>query len=246
MATALADYNKAHVLLAAIELPGPGYFSLLARIHAHLRPRTYVEIGVSRGESLRLAHADTDCIGIDPAPRPKTRPGPRQRIFAEKSDDFFASHDVIAELGGRRIELAFIDGMHNFEFALRDFINIERHCEPGAIVLVHDCYPLDAATATRERHTSFWSGDVWRLILALKKYRPDLKVHTVGTAPTGLGVITHLDPSSRVLSDALDRIIAEYLATDYSILQGRKSELLGLYPNNWPAVRALIDPGQTG
>jgi hypothetical protein len=243
-ATALADYNKAHALLAAIELPGPDYFSLLARIHAYLRPGTYVEIGVARGESLRLAHADTDCIGIDPAPRPKTPPGPRQRIFAEKSDDFFASRDVIAELGGRRIELAFIDGMHRFEFALRDFINIERNCEPSAIVLIHDCYPLDAATATRERNTSFWSGDIWRLILALKKYRPDLKVHTIGTAPTGLGVITNLDPSSRVLSGARDRIITEYLATDYSMLKGRKSELLGLYPNHWPAVRALIDSSQ--
>lgn len=240
-ATALADYSKAHALLAAIELPGPDYFSLLPRIHAYLRPGTYVEIGVFRGESLRLAHADTDCIGIDPAPRPKTPPGPRQRIFAATSDDFFASHDVIAEFGGRRIELAFIDGMHRFEFALRDFINIERNCEPSAIVLIHDCYPLDAATATRERQTSFWSGDIWRLILALKKYRPDLKVHTIGTPPTGLGIITHLDPASRVLPENLDLIVAEYLASDYCVLDGRKAEMLALYPNEWPAIRALID-----
>ncbi|MGH8263486.1 MAG: class I SAM-dependent methyltransferase, partial [Steroidobacterales bacterium] len=116
--------------------------------------------------------------------------------------------------------------------------------EPSAIVLVHDCYPLDAMTATRERRTAFWSGDIWRLILLLKKYRPDLKVNTVATRPTGLGVISNLDPSSRVLSDNLDAIIAEYLATDYSVLEGRKADLLGLYPNEWPDVRALIDSGR--
>ena len=29
-------------------------------------------------------------------------------------------------------DLAFIDGMHHFEFALRDFANLERHCAPGS------------------------------------------------------------------------------------------------------------------
>ena len=33
-------------------------------------------------------------------------------------------------LGGLPIDLAIIDGMHQFEFALRDFINIEKHSSP--------------------------------------------------------------------------------------------------------------------
>ena len=33
--------------------------------------------------------------------------------------------DVPALLGGRPLDMAFIDGMHRFEYALRDFINIE-------------------------------------------------------------------------------------------------------------------------
>ncbi|MGH8265491.1 MAG: class I SAM-dependent methyltransferase, partial [Steroidobacteraceae bacterium] len=134
-AIALADYTKARELLAEIELPGPDYFRVLARLHAHLRPRTYLEIGVFRGDSLRLAGADTLSIGIDPAPRLRKPPRPRARIFTETSGDFFAKHDVVQELGGRRIELAFIDGLHQFEFALRDFIDVERHSEPSAIVL---------------------------------------------------------------------------------------------------------------
>ena len=45
------------------------------------------------------------------------------------------------------MELAFIDGLHLFEQVLRDFINVERHSSPSTVVLLHDCLPLDEATA---------------------------------------------------------------------------------------------------
>ena len=47
------------------------------------------------------------------------------------SDDFFASHDLAQVLGGRPVDLAYIDGMHQFEFALRDFMNLERYVGPA-------------------------------------------------------------------------------------------------------------------
>ena len=43
---------------------------LLDRIHMHLLPRTYVEIGVETGRSLALALPGTRAIGIDPAYSP--------------------------------------------------------------------------------------------------------------------------------------------------------------------------------
>ena len=39
------------------------------------------------------------------------------------------------------VRLAFIDGMHLFEFALRDFINTERHCSPKAVIVFDDILP---------------------------------------------------------------------------------------------------------
>ena len=110
---------------------------------------------------------------------------------------------MTGELGGKAVDLAFIDGMHLFEYALRDFSNLERLCTPHSTILVHDCYPLDRQTADRERTTLFWSGDIWRLILLLKKYRPDLEINVIAAPPTGLGVIRNLDPASRVIADNL-------------------------------------------
>ena len=236
------NFAPAHGLWSRVELPGDIYFDQLQRIHRQLKPRTYLEIGVFKGQSLRLADPQTRAIGIDPVPQLEQPPGPLQTVHAIASDDFFAQHDVIAELGGERIELAFIDGMHHFEYALRDFINIERLATPQSIVLVHDCYPLDRQTSSRKCETHFWSGDVWRLIPLLKKYRPDLSINVIAAPPTGLGIIRGLDPESRVLSERLEDIVAEFMALDYAALDGCKAETLNRYPNEWPRIAELLGP----
>ena len=236
-----ADYIKAYQLLAAMDLPGESYFRLMAHIHAYLKPATYVEIGVDEGESLQIVQPETLTLGIDPEPRVKQALTPRQKIYAQTSDDFFATHDVLAELGGRPVELAFIDGMHQMEFALRDLINLERYCTPRSVVLIHDVYPIDEKSAARERQTAFWSGDIWRLVVLLRRHRPDLVVHTIGAWPTGLAMVQKLDPQSRLLRDRYPSLVDEALAMPLSALDGRKKETLGFMPNEWPLVKAQLD-----
>ncbi len=232
----------ARLTLVRARMPGEIYRQVLRRIHEHVRPRTYVEIGVDKGDTIAMACPETLALGIDPAPKIERPLTARTRIFAETSDDFFARHDLGMELGGLPVELAFIDGLHRFEFALRDFINLERHCSRHATILVHDCYPLDAATAMRERMYDFWSGDVWKLVVCLKKYRPDLSIHTIGCAPTGLAVIRNLDPASALLPERLREICDEFIPMPFAAIESRKAELLNLFPNEWSKVRALLSP----
>jgi hypothetical protein len=240
-----ADYSKAcwraHKMLVGLEFPGEDYFRLLARIHEHLNPATYLEIGIDQGHSLEIVRPETLTLGVDPNPRLRKPVGPRQRVFAQTSDDFFEKCDVISELGGQTLDLAFIDGMHQLEFAFRDFVNVERYCSADSIILIHDVYPIDAVSAARERITRYWSGDIWRLILLLKKYRPDLTVNTIGVRPTGLGIVQNLDPHSRVLPERRHEIIDEFLALDISVLDGRKKEMLNHFPNHWTSIARLID-----
>ncbi len=241
--TALAldpGLHPAHGFLASLNFPGPLYLKIIAMLHSHLRPRTYLEIGVETGQSIALARRETRAIGIDPEPKITERLAPSTSIHATTSDEYFAAHDVRAEFGGLPIDLAFIDGMHRFEFALRDFMNIEKHSTSRSTILIHDCYPLSRHTAERERRTTFWSGDIWRLILILRKYRPDLSVKVIGTAPTGLGVVRDLDPGSNVLQQNYDAIVGEFLALDYSVLDADKPGMLALYPNDWEKVKAIL------
>ncbi|MDB5902690.1 MAG: hypothetical protein JWM26_1568, partial [Betaproteobacteria bacterium] len=227
-------------LLARVMLPGPSYTELLSMLHRTLSPRTYLEIGVEHGVSLKLAQPSTRVVGIDPSPQLRHVPGANTTVHAMTSDDYFSTRDVRADFGGLPIDIAFIDGAHLFEQALRDFINVERHAGPQSAVLLHDTYPLTRLTAERERRSAFWSGDVWRLVLVLKKYRSDLTFRNVAASPTGLGIVRGLDPDSRVLENNFDAIVDELLAVDYSMVDTDKAGTLGLTPNDPEALLRLV------
>jgi hypothetical protein len=50
---------------ATPDLSGENYLVVLKRLHAELKPRTYLEVGTSRGESLRFVTCAT--VSVDPA-----------------------------------------------------------------------------------------------------------------------------------------------------------------------------------
>ncbi len=207
----------------------PTYYAALAAVHRHVSPRVYVEIGVHQGHSLSLASATTRCIGIDPMPDLRLEPPPNTTILATTSDQAFASGAVDRALCGAPIDLVFIDGLHLFEQVLRDIAAVERRCTAASVILVHDCLPIDAVTSARDRTTVVWSGDVWKAIPALRSARPDLRITTLDVAPTGLGIITCLDPSSRVLGTRHDDLVAELLPQGYDDLLSRgRDELLAV------------------
>lgn len=167
----------------------------LAELHRRLQPRTYLEIGVQFGTSLNLAHAAERAIGIDPAPLVEATGN--QTIFHYTSDSFFASPEayVYSQLDDRKIDLAFIDGMHLFEYALRDFMNIERYCWPGSVVVFDDVFPRNQYEARRlqpgENVVGDWTGDVWKVMPILLAFHPgSLIFRKVDTQPTGTFVAT--------------------------------------------------------
>lgn len=241
--SAIADggYERARRRLARLELPGDDYLHVLRCVHNYLQPQTYLEIGVFKGDTLKLAAPSTRVLGIDPAPQLEDAPGANIRIFANTSDDFFARHDPIVEFDNERVDMALIDGMHRFEFALRDFMNIERSCHSRSVIFVHDCYPLDEPSSQRDQTPNFWSGDVWRMLILLLKYRPDLSIHTVAAEPTGLGLIINTDPDSRFIADNYARLVEEGMQLRYAMLEPDKASALRRFPNEWNRVRALLD-----
>jgi len=205
-----------------------------------IHPKTYLEIGVESGDTLKYAAADTIAIGVDPSPLVSQPLGRLTKVYEKTSDEFFKSSDLLKEFAGNPVELAFIDGMHLFEFALRDFINIEKYCAANSIILVHDCYPLDDITAARERITSFWSGDVWKLIVCLKKYRPDLSINVIGTFPTGLAIITNLNPQSQILEDNINDLYEEFIDMDYEHINKDKAGKLNFVANERNLIEDIL------
>jgi hypothetical protein len=235
-----ADCLQAHEGLAELRFPGENYLSWLARLHALLQPRTYLEIGVFEGCSLALAKPPTRVIGVDPDPKAEESFEAPTQIFRETSDAFFADARLADRLG-RSPDLIFIDGLHRFEQALRDFINVEAHCGPQSVVLIHDTVPLDEPTQRRVQSTSFYTGDVWKTVLCLRHYRPDLDIITVATPPTGLTIVTGLDESSRVLADRYDEAVKRFMDFSYADVENRLGEELNIVGNDWDTVAARFE-----
>ena len=202
------------------------YFDVLADLHQSLRPATYLEVGVFRGDSVRLALDDTVCVGVDP--EPMLAPGNESNCHVEvmTSDAFFAGSRPHELFGDRPVDLVFIDGMHVFEYALRDFMNAETLTSPESLIALHDCLPRDAPTASRERTTGHWTGDVWRLILCLLDHRPDLDLSIIDIPPSGLCLVRGLNPSDHTLRDNYESIVEQYLTLGFEVWEARVAEVL--------------------
>ena len=206
---------------------------LLRALHKATAARNYLEIGVNDGRSLALSKVPS--IGIDPAFKVNVDLRGDIQLARTTSDEFFAGKHPLGHLesarnplknirkgrplfshyvGGTALDLAFIDGMHLFEYALRDFMNVEKHSRWGSVIVLDDMLPRDVDEAARDRHTQFWAGDVFKVIPVLRKYRPDLLVVPVDTEPTGVVVVFGADPDSDVLKKHYDEIHAEWVVPD--------------------------------
>jgi len=186
------------------------YLRCLKWIHSQLKPSLYLEIGVGTGKSIKLAKCRA--VGIDPAPKVTVPLAATTTIVKATSDEFFEA-DAQARLG-QKPDLTFIDGMHFFEYALRDFMHAEKVASPHGLIIVDDIFPNRPAQAARKRRTRTWTGDVWKLHAILKQYRPDLYLLALDTSPTGLLLIAGLDPTDRILSDNYEAIIDAYGQND--------------------------------
>lgn len=225
------------------------YLDFFDRLHAVLDPETYLEIGVREGASLALARHRA--VGIDPAFAVTAELDGDVALVRTTSDEFFARSDPLHHTRGRPFDLAFIDGLHLFEFALRDFLHVERHSAPHSVVVLDDVLPRSVDEAARVRRgPGAWTGDVYGILEVLAEYRPDLTAVAVDTRPTGLLMILGLDPRSTVLADHYDEIMRRFRRPDPQPVPPHILERLGVLPAErvlrcplWPALRTAARSG---
>ncbi len=205
------------------DLEGESYRDTLKRLHAELNPQAYLEIGTLNGGTLALSNAPS--ISIDPFFQIKTEVIGTKKMclfFQMGSDNFFDDYDPKVLLG-RRLDFQFLDGMHHCEFLLRDFINAERHAARDGVIALHDCLPVEIPMTDRTQNGTppiaphrggWWTGDVWRTLYVLKKHRPDLRILSLDAGPTGLVLISGLNPQSIKLAANYEDLVVEMRSLD--------------------------------
>lgn len=193
------------------------YGEFLSQICRQRGVKKYLEIGVQQGLNLANMEVHT-AVGVDPDFCLVVDPTIKKSVlslYRMTSDAYFSLN------ADTNFDMTFLDGMHLFEYLLRDFYNAEARSKANGLILIHDCLPGDVEMSARTSNGGAWTGDVWKIIPALKKYRPDLKIVLVDCAPTGLLCVTNLNPRSTVLQDNYFSIIEELQShkSDFDILE---------------------------
>lgn len=188
---------------AISDLQGRNYIEVISDIIKIIAPDSYLEIG---GSDIDIATA-TDCptILVGPAyscsDTPLT-PRPILGLYRIKPDLFFSSYCANAILG-RKVDVSVVRDLHYHEDLLGIFAAIEKASVPNALVILHNCIPVESAIADRSPpHTvevphraGWWVGDAWKAVAALRHVRPDLRISALDANPSGLVLITNLNPA---------------------------------------------------
>lgn len=199
-----------------IPASGQRYERFLDGLHQNILFDWYMEIGCRTGRTFAPVRSKT--IAVDPFFRAEGNiiaSKPALHVFQATSDDFYASGFL--KKNGIKLSFSFLDGMHLFEYLLRDFIGAEAHSLPDGVIALHDCCPYGNGMTSRDlndRPRGAWTGDVWKLIPILQTWRPDLTITVLDCKPTGLVLISGLDPKSTVLKRKYDEILASFNDTD--------------------------------
>lgn len=218
--------------------------TILQKIIDKIGVKTYLEIGVQTGKIISQLKGAEKKIGVDPGFNytmkvrvQKTMGLVKFKAIEVTSDKFFESY--ASKILANGIDLAFVDGMHTYKQVLKDIENCLKYLNDEGIIVVHDCNPLNFASAYPVKNSisevheianrgdlagwnNAWHGDVWKAIAHLQIEHDDLKVFTLDL-DCGLGVIAK-GKNSKLSGFTIEQIQKE----DYYFLERNRQVLLNL------------------
>ena len=208
-----------------------GHYLDFLRILHKKQYEIYFEIGSRTGDSLFFSNSPS--IAIDPFFQLKKDPLNNKEfclLFQETSEIFFEK--TYRKFNNFKCQLGFIDGMHLFEYALKDFINLAKISSKSSLFLFHDVLPWSFEMATRDYNKiprgKAWTGDVWKLIPILIDVGLVNNMKLLSTAPSGILAI--LNPEKTIIYE-LENNFTD-ICNKWFDIQLDKSQLLNLYQTN--------------
>ncbi|MDP4264742.1 MAG: class I SAM-dependent methyltransferase [Bacteroidota bacterium] len=199
---------------------------------------TYLEIGVFAGGVFFPVRAKRK-IAVDPEftfgkfkrrkKILKNLSNLNARYYEMPSDDFFNQH-AGQLFKDNAVDICLVDGMHEYEYALRDVENTLHYLQQDGVIIMHDCNPQTAAAAIsfeewkNKNYEGNWNGDVWKTILHLRSLRKDITVFVLDV-DYGLGIVCKRPPE-----DTLSFTPAQIRNFTYDDLAKNRQQWLNLKP----------------
>jgi Methyltransferase domain len=162
--------------------------------------RSYLEIGVRRGECFHEIEAETK-VGVDPefTFRPPIRASLRKLLRRRTGAFYFRmTSDAFFTGPARRFppfDVVLVDGLHTYAQSYVDILNAVRVLDEHGIVVVHDCNPASAAAAAPTLEEAMetpgfngdWNGDVYKALIRIRTHG-DLRASVIDS-DQGLGIV---------------------------------------------------------
>jgi len=215
------------------------------------RSRTYLEIGCYKGKTFFKINAERK-LAVDPKFHLEFYLGLLKEIlrspkkvmtisyFRDTSDRFFTKRTRLLNKVSP-LDIVFIDGLHTFKASLKDVINTLNYLNEHGVIVLHDCYPPNAAAAMPSEHfptveeatqikgwTGAWCGDVWKTIAYIKQnFNKELDVVVLNT-DNGLGIIKPKPNRSFRNLELLDSEINRLDALGYETMVSNAKDMINL------------------
>lgn len=160
------------------------------RIARHVQARTYLEVGVARGNTFHALSFERQ-VAVDPSFRFDVAEHRRDGVeFHEVSSDAYFTQIAKRET----FDIVFLDGLHVFAQTFRDFCNSLAFAHDRTVWIVDDVLPTDVYSAwpSHEEAVRYrreaggdsyaWHGDVFKVVFAIHDLFPMFTYVTLGEA----------------------------------------------------------------
>ena len=197
---------------------------------------TYLEIGVRNGGTFKKIKGPELKLAVDIKKYAEFNKLCKNEMFFEMTSDQFFDEYAAKILGKRKVDVAFIDGYHEFYQVMKDFNNIEEYISENGIIFIHDCNPV-SWKYEGEQYGGNWNGDVWKAIYYLRKYRKGLNIVTLN-CDQGIGTVWGFGNKTKKENEVNSDEMKKIKILKYDFLDLNRKNILNLKsPFYWRKIK---------
>lgn len=163
-----------------MRLTGLDHTNIVTALAIEARPDVYVELGVAEGYTInKVVDYVGKAIGVDSDNNSKLLLNKKIEFYNMTTDNFFE-----AMKNSLKIDMLFIDANHDYDQALKDFINFSSIVNENGLIMMHDTFPIDERHIIKGR-----CSDSWRVAVYIRKnFNKDFEIMTIPIHP-GISII---------------------------------------------------------